>query len=90
LADGDGEPLLAYGINRSNGAVIESVVERYDGTDWVRLGGPLPQITRHGNNAGPWSLTLVDGAQPVAAVVLNGNVPGRVDPDHTLTLARFD
>ena len=86
----DATPLLALAISRANGAGQETVVERFVGGSWIRLGTVLPAIDRHRRGASPRAVAVADHAQPEAAVVLQGVVPGTISADHTLAVLRFE
>ncbi len=86
----DATPLLAYAINRSSGAVQETVVERFVGASWVRLGNALPAIDRNVMTASPRFVAVADHAQPQVAVVLQGVLPGTATSDRTLAVYHFE
>ena len=86
----DATPLLAYAISRANGAVQETLVERFVGGSWARLGNALAAIDRHRRTAVPRAVAVADHATPEVAVVLQGVVPGTASVDHTLAVQRFE
>ena len=86
----DATPLLAYAINRGNGGLQETVVHRFIGGSWLRLGDALPAIDRHSKSAQPRAVAVADHAQPEVAVVLKGVLPGTATSDNTLAVYRFE
>jgi hypothetical protein len=84
------QPLMVWSQTRSNGAVTETLAQRWDGAAWLPVGQPLPQGTRHGSPGRPVALAVADAPRPVVATLLQGNQPGTVNTDHTLTVARFE
>lgn len=86
----DATPLLAHAVSRSRGAVQETLVERFVGGNWLRLGNALPAIDRHVRSASPRAVAVADHAQPEVAVVLQGVLPGTATTDRTLAVYRFE
>ena len=82
-------PLLAYTHRNAAGSTSEFVVERFNSTDWARVGNVIPAISRHGTPGFESRIGVTDALQPSVVTRVIATLPNTVSSDQSIVAYRF-